>query len=384
MNRPNLTSLLTRHSNAPTEQGEAQDLASLVRDYSESGVTPPDPDRVLAATSALPSTDALIWQRAELLGEVAEASAQAEAATATAEPAARAEVLGDDRESRSLEIAGVEQQLREVEARQSYFAEHLAPLGYRDTSTRETVRYYTTQGLLGLADVGSIAASAVNVLGDPLPLAIVQGLGVGVANVTVGQLGAVTRQRAERARRPETPPEEAETFGSWFGFDDGAEHDSVALRVGLAAVSLTFLGQFALRAVFDGSAVGLVYAALAVVVVAGSFVNSFVHGGLDEVARYGEGLDHDADHLRAIRAALSAPLAEAAGQRTEAEHARTALLARGEALAALARVEAVDVMVANPSMFGTHHSPEHRRPPDPANHDDGPSLALATQNGGAA
>lgn len=335
-------------------------MLDLIRSYSAEGVTPPDPDRVLASTAALPTDDALIWQRAVVLGDVAVETAVSHAHAATAEQRGQAAGLRVGESERAAEIARQETALQRSHDDQQRFDQHLAPLVYADGSRREAVRYYLSQILLGCADVGSIAASAVNVLGDPLPLAIIQGLGVGVANVTIGQLGAITRQRAERARRSEAPPPGCEAFSSWFGEDDGERHDSIALAVGGVAVGLTFLGQFALRAVFDGAPIGVVYAAFAVVVVAGSFVNSFIHGGLDEVQHYNKRLHGECAKSRARVEELQRPDAEAAALTTAADEHRAAILAQGAATAAIARAEALSLMIAQPSMFGTHHGPAVR------------------------
>jgi hypothetical protein len=333
---------------------QSVDLLGIIRRQLAEGLTPPDPERCLATPTPAPPEKALVYMRAKELGSAARQAANSQANFDTESLRNRAMDLGQQAAERQPQIESLQERKEHVNDKQRYYDESLRPLAYRPTGLIESIRYYAIQGFLALADVGNIAAATHNVLGDPLPLAIIQGVGVGVANVTAGQLGGELRARREHAKRASKAPTDGESFQPWYGDDRGERESNWILGVCALGVSLTFIGQFALRAVFDGSPVGLVYAAFAVVVVIGSFVNSYVHGALDEVTHYKIGLDVEDDAITRRITDLKLPEATAAGLQAEIEAHSNALTSQGEAVAHMAIVEAFTLMIQYPNMFGTH------------------------------
>ena len=343
-----------RSHDVEDQGGSGSDVLGLVADQVSAGLVPPDPDRPLATGSQFPTDTALVVERAQLTARAAESAAEGQAYADLEQLDGDAAGFEAIAERHASALDRLETRQADLSDAQRVYDEQLRPLAYMKPNRGEGVRYYTTQALLGLADVGTIAAGAVNVLGDPLPLAVMQGVGVGVANVSVGQLGAVLRDRRERANRPHQPSESAAAFLSWHGPDHGAGHSTQVLGVGALAVLLTFLGQFAWRALFDGSAIGLTYAAFAVVVVAGSLVNSYIHGGLDEVQRYKHDLDHETHAVRIQVDELVNAEIRAAALRAEAATHRRSMAAHGVAVGEIARAEALGLMISQPNIYGTH------------------------------
>jgi hypothetical protein len=333
------------------------DYQALIRRHLTEGASPGDPDRRLASEAPAPAETAIIFTRAQRVGESARQTARRNAREATKLLQKRKKALAQLAAENQPQIEDKQTRKAQLEELQQFYDTELRSIAYRPLGRAETVRYYGTQALLALADIGNIAAASVNVLGDPLPLAIIQGLGVGVANVTVGQIGAEVRERRERAKRPHTSPDDGEAYESWYGADGGERQSNWALWIAGAAVSLTMIGQLAWRSVFDGAPIGLVYAAFAVVVVAGSFINSYVHGGLDGAQRYKSDLDAESTQVSADISQLKQPDAEAAGLQAEIEAIEEAWTAHGEAIAELALTEAYTLMVQNPMIYGTHASP---------------------------
>jgi hypothetical protein len=224
----------------------------------------------------------------------------------------------------------------------------------REPTRAERTRYRLFQVAFAMGDIAGITNGAMQ-LGDAWPLALTQGIGIGVAGVSAGMVGGEIRRQRERANRPDEAPAGAEAFAHLFGPDEGRLHANVVLGIAGLAVGLIALGQFALRASLDGNVVGLVYAAFGAVMVAGSFVNSYVHD-LDELANYREGLEERETELTAIIDDLVEPEAESAALTEEADRTEAAFLDRGHAVAALIRAEQLSIPIANPPTFGTHHT----------------------------
>ncbi len=338
----------------PEISTSSMDLLAVIRRQLEEGTTPPDPDRKLATAAPASPKDSLVWKRARMMAEAAFEAAETQAAFETAILRNRAVNNAQHAAERQPIIEQAQERSEALGEGERFYDAELRSLAYRPLGKFESIRYYMTQLLLAGADVGNIAAATHNVLGDPLPLAIIQGVGVGLANVSMGQLGAEYRARREQAKRPSKAPDDGEAFESWFGEDSGETLSNHALAVCGLGVGLTFIGQLALRAVFDGAPVGLVYASFAVVVVLGSFANSYFHGAQDDVTRYKATLDTERDALTDQITELKHPEAVAAGLQAEIDAITEGYLAQGKAIGRMAKVEALTLMIQQPNIFGTH------------------------------
>jgi hypothetical protein len=337
--------------------GDAVDLLGVIRRQLEEGITPPDPDRVLAATAPAPFDTSFVYKRATKLGEAAEKAASSQAGFDTEVLRRQAMQASQQGAERLPQIEAAQERKQAINAAQRFYEERLMPLAYRASGRLETLRYYGFQILLTGADIGNIAAATNNVLGDRLPLAIMQGLGVGVANVSAGQLGAELRERREREKRPERVPADGESFEPWYGQDGGKSTSNLVLGLGGTAAGLTFVGQFALRSVFDGAPIGLVYAAFALVVLLGSFVNAYVHAAFDPATKYKEDLDAEDSALTNTINDLKVPEATAQGLQAQIDTHTQALSDQGAAIGTMALVEAYTIAINYPNVFGTHEHP---------------------------
>jgi hypothetical protein len=337
----------------PAEVDVSADLLAIARQYREEGIVPGDPDRVTAVGSPLSFDTSFVSDRTEALADAAIKEHVARGGLATRELRREAKRCATRAVRRERQL---ERTLTEVDSAADLleaYNRHVRGFERREPTRVERIRYRLFQVAFALGDVAGITNGAMQ-LGDAWPLALTQGIGVGVAGVSAGMVGGEVRRQRERVNRPDQPPAGAEPFVHLFGPDEGRPHANFVLTVAGLAAGLIMLGQFALRATLDGNIVGLVYAAFGAAVVAGSFVNSYIHD-LDEFANYREGLEERATELTTIVDQLTEPEAEAAALTEEADRVEAAFAARGEAVAALIRAEQLGIAIANPTTFGTHH-----------------------------
>jgi hypothetical protein len=338
----------------PVELDAGADLLSIARQYREDGIVPGDPDRVTAVGSPLPFDASFVADRTKALEEAAIKEHVARGGLATRELRREAKRWARRAARRERQL---ERNLGEVDSVADLleaYNRHVRAMERREPTRAERTRYRLFQVAFAMGDIAGITNGAMQ-LGDAWPLALTQGIGIGVAGVSAGMVGGEIRRQRERANRPDEAPAGAEAFAHLFGPDEGVTHANVVLGIAGLAVGLIALGQFALRASLDGNVVGLVYAAFGAVMVAGSFVNSYIHD-LDELANYREGLEERETELTAIVDDLVEPEAESAALTEEADRVEAAFLDRGHAVAALIRAEQLSIPIANPTTFGTHHT----------------------------
>lgn len=337
----------------PVELDAGADLLAIARQYRADGIVPGDPDRSTAVASPLPFDASFVSDRSKALEEAAIKEHVARGGLATREVRREAARWARRAARRERQL---ERRLGEVESVADLLDAYnrtVRPMERHEPTRAERIRYRLFQVAFALGDVAGITNGAMQ-LGDAWPLALTQGIGIGIAGVSAGMVGGEVRRQRERANRPAEPPAGAEAFADLFGPDQGRPEASIVFAIAGVAAGLIALGQFALRASLDGNVVGLVYAAFGAVMVAGSFINSYVHA-YDELAHYREGLEERENELTGIVDDLGEPEAEAAAYTEEAERTEAAFNDRGLAVAALIRAEQLGIAIANPTTFGTHH-----------------------------
>lgn len=140
--------------------------------------------------------------------------------------------------------------------------------------------YYATMSFLVLGDIVGIAGAAV-ILGEIVWMAVIQGIGAGVAAVTSGRLGGEIKDllQARRSHRdPQTLTEEQQSYAQFFqGPDDREFHTRMMLLGGGSIVVLLMVGVFMLRTSVEGTAAGVTFACLAGAVAIASWVNAYCY-----------------------------------------------------------------------------------------------------------
>ena len=243
-----------------------------------------------------------------------------------------------------------------VEALQATYLTMVSVIGpYARRSRKEKAFYYVRMALLMLADVVGISGGAI-MLGELPVLAILQGLGAGVAAITSGLLGGEikdARMARRRTRDPETLSDDERKYAAFFsGADSGEFLMKAMVYGGLSIAAWLGFAVVMLRLPTQGADAGIAFSFLAVAVALASWVNSYCYAdeAADMIERVALDAQHSGEHLLVLAAKPARALVaenQAAAKSIRREHRKA-----GKAAAQRVWAETYGVLVRHPGVVG--------------------------------
>jgi hypothetical protein len=219
----------------------------------------------------------------------------------------------------------------------------------------DSIRYVLVTVVLALADAGAVANALIS-MGDVVWISVMLGVGVGVAAVTGGLVGAEVqdiRQARIRTRDPESLSEDERRYQQVFAAPEPwLSVTKIAVGVMLTIAAILGIGIFALRSDLEGTKAGLSFALLAIATALGSGVNAYMHADLvaDLIGSY------QATYTRALKRHTRLSEASALAVHPAAQEEADSVAREHDALgqAAVARVTSMKwgVLRRNPHVFG--------------------------------
>lgn len=163
--------------------------------------------------------------------------------------------------------------------------------GYVRRGPHAEAKYWATMILLLLADIVGVSG-AVMWLGEPIMLALLQGIGTGVAAVTSGlvgrEIGDLQLSRRRAACADSLPTRYAHLAWMFSERDAGSTITKAMIWVAATVALLLSTGILLLRGSTDGAASGLVFGLLALAICLASVINNYHYA------------DVVADHLKML------------------------------------------------------------------------------------
>lgn len=256
-------------------------------------------------------------------------------------------------EAAGLMLAADESLVRRSAADYQHAVTTLSPWLRRKSS--DSIRYVLVTVVLALADAGAVANALIS-MGDVVWISVMLGVGVGVAAVTGGLVGAEVqdiRQARIRTRDPESLSEDERRYQQVFAAPEPwLSVTKIAVGVMLTIAAILGIGIFALRSDLEGTKAGLSFALLAIATALGSGVNAYMHADLvaDLIGSY------QATYTRALKRHTSLSEASALAVHPAAQEEAGSVGREHDALgqAAVARVTSMKwgVLRRNPHVFG--------------------------------
>lgn len=221
---------------------------------------------------------------------------------------------------------------------------------------------YWVRGPLFLAGDTAGFTGAALLLGDPVFVAIAQGLSAGLSALTLGGVGRELRYLLAAKARRKTPKElkgKEREYAQWFTGPDTV--DGLVKIIGLICLTGVLLftgGIFELREAAEGLEVALAFGCFALTLGLASFYNSF--DVADEVAEYLDAGAAKVKHLDKVaeKARKDEVIARWRGALAHAKSVRAANEAAGEAAAHGLRRRLYGILNQNPGVAGNGPAPK--------------------------